>query len=388
MSKRQINTIAVRTGIETDTTHGAVVPPIYLSTNYSFLGYDRKGDYDYSRSANPTRNLLAQALAELEGGAGAVITNTGMAAVHLVCALLNPGDILIAPHDCYGGSYRLFDSLSARGLFEVIFVDQNDEDALGQAFARGAKLIWLETPSNPLLRLVDIKKIAEQAKSHGTLVAVDNTFLSPALQQPLYLGADIVVHSATKYINGHSDVVIGAVISKTVELHEKLAWWANCQGQTGSAFDSYLTLRGLRTLGPRMRTHQENAAVVANFLATQSQIKHVYYPGLSTHPQHDLAKCQQSGFGAMLSFELDADKSQRIEFIEKLQLFCLAESLGGVESLIAHPATMTHAGMSAAAQLEAGITPELFRISVGLEDSRDLVADLTQALSVIGTRNE
>ncbi|MFM2479110.1 cystathionine gamma-synthase [Celerinatantimonas sp. MCCC 1A17872] len=380
MSKRQPSTISVRTGIETDSTCGAVVPPIYLSTNYSFPGYKHKGPFDYSRSANPTRSLLAEALAELEGGAGAVITNTGMAAVHLVCSLLNPGDILVAPHDCYGGSYRLFESLSAKGVFETIFVDQNDEDALAAALSRGPKLVWLETPSNPLMRLVDITKVAKQAKEQGALVAVDNTFMSPALQQPLELGADIVVHSATKYINGHSDVVIGAVIGKTTELHEKLAWWANCQGQTGSAFDSYMTLRGLRTLVPRMRTHQENAQIVAEFLDNHPRVKKVYYPGLASHPQHELAKTQQKGFGAMLSFEIDADEQGLIHFLEQLKLFCLAESLGGVESLIAHPATMTHAGMSAAAQLEAGITPQLLRVSVGLEDSHDLVGDLKQAL--------
>ncbi|CAG9295527.1 cystathionine gamma-synthase [Celerinatantimonas diazotrophica] len=385
MSKRQPSTISVRTGIETDSTWGAVVPPIYLSTNYSFSGYDHKGPFDYSRSANPTRSLLAEALAELEGGAGAVITNTGMAAIHLVCSLLGPGDILVAPHDCYGGSYRLFEALSGKGAFETIFVDQNDEQALSDALSRSPKLVWLETPSNPLMRLVDIANIAKQVKEQNALLAVDNTFMSPVLQQPFEFGADIVVHSATKYINGHSDVVIGAVIAKTTELHEKLAWWANCQGQTGSAFDSYLTLRGLRTLVPRMRTHQENAQIVAEFLEGHSGIKKVYYPGLESHPQHELAKSQQKGFGAMLSFELDADEQGLINFIERLKFFCLAESLGGVESLIAHPATMTHAGMSAAAQLEAGITPQLLRVSVGLEDSDDLVSDLKQALDGVAS---
>lgn len=380
MNKRQPSTISVRTGIETDSTWGAVVPPIYLSTNYSFSGYKHKGPFDYSRSGNPTRSLLAEALAELEGGAGAVITNTGMAAIHLVCSLLGPGDILVAPHDCYGGSYRLFEALSGKGVFETIFVDQNDEQALSAALSRSPKLVWLETPSNPLMRLVDIAKVAKQAKEQGSLLAVDNTFMSPVLQQPFEFGADIVVHSATKYINGHSDVVIGAVIAKTAELYEKLAWWANCQGQTGSAFDSYMTLRGLRTLVPRMRTHQENAQIVAEFLEGHSCIKKVYYPGLASHPQHELAKSQQKGFGAMLSFELDADEQGLIHFIERLKFFCLAESLGGVESLIAHPATMTHAGMSAAAQLEAGITPQLLRVSIGLEDSDDLVNDLKQAL--------
>lgn len=384
MSKRQINTIAVRTGIETDTNYGAVVPPIYLSTNYSFPGFNQKGPFDYSRSRNPTRHTLAQALADLENGAGAVVTNTGMSAVHLVCALLNPGDLLVAPHDCYGGSYRLFDSLAARGLFDVAFIDQNDQQAVADVMARQPKLVWIETPSNPLLRLVDISDLSAKAHEQGALVAVDNTFLSPALQQPLELGADIVVHSTTKYINGHSDVVAGAVIAKTEALHEQLFWWANCQGQTGSAFDSYLVLRGLRTLGPRMRTHQENAQQIVEFLDRQPQVKTVYYPGLESHPQHELAKRQQRGFGAMFSFEVDLDETKMGVFLSELKLFCLAESLGGVESLVAHPATMTHAGMAAAAQLEAGITPQLLRVSVGLEDAQDLIADLQQALAAVG----
>ncbi|MFM2481748.1 cystathionine gamma-synthase [Celerinatantimonas sp. YJH-8] len=384
MSKRQINTIAVRNGIETDTAYGSVVPPIYLSTNYSFPTFNQKGPFDYSRSNNPTRSVLAQAMAELEDGVGAVITNTGMSAVHLVCSLLNPGDILVAPHDCYGGSYRLFKSLAARGLFEVIFLDQNDGQALEQALARSPKLVWIETPSNPLLRLVDIEAVCQKSHSNGALVAVDNTFLSPALQQPLALGADIVVHSTTKYINGHSDVVAGAVVAKTQVLYEHLTWWANCQGQTGSAFDSYLVLRGLRTLGPRMRTHQENAQQIVAFLDQHPLIKQVYYPGLESHPQHQLAKRQQRGFGAMFSFEIDLDEQGMAAFLDQLQLFCLAESLGGVESLIAHPAKMTHAGMSEADQLEAGITPQLLRVSVGLEDARDLIADLEQALASVG----
>ncbi|CAG8999979.1 MAG: Cystathionine gamma-synthase [Candidatus Celerinatantimonas neptuna] len=386
MSKRQFNTVAVRTGIENDTAYGSVVPPIYLSTNYSFPEFNHKGPYDYSRSGNPTRDILGDVLMELEDGAGCVVTNTGMSAVHLVCSLLNPGDLLIAPHDCYGGCYRLFDALAVKGLFDVVFIDQNDQQELDDALGKDPKLVWLETPSNPLLRLVDIQSICEKAHEKSALVVVDNTFLSPALQNPLVLGADIVVHSATKYINGHSDVVAGAVIAKTSELHDQLSWWANCQGQTGSAFDSYMVLRGLRSLGARMRIHQENAQLVAAFLESQPQVKQVYYPGLTSHPQHELAKRQQHGFGAMLSFELNVDESQLVQFLNHLKLFCLAESLGGVESLIAHPATMTHAGMSAAAQLEAGITPQLLRVSVGLEDGHDLVHDLQQALAAIGEK--
>ena len=377
----QAATIAVRSGIESDTQHGAVVPPIYLSSNYSFADFNQKRQFDYSRSGNPTRHILAEAIADLEHGAGAVITNTGMSAVNLVTALLEPGDLLVAPHDCYGGSYRLFDSLAKKNAFDVAFVDQNDDAALTQLLAKKPKLVWLETPSNPLLRIVDIKAIAEQAHAAGALVVVDNTFLSPALQTPILLGADIVVHSATKYINGHSDVVAGMVVAANEELAEQLAWWANCLGLTGSAFDSYLTLRGLRTLKARMNVHQQNAQALVECLQQQEAVGAIYYPGLPEHPGHVLAQSQQKGFGAMFSFELNLEESQMVKFLKSLQLFSLAESLGGVESLIAHPATMTHAAMSAEALAEAGISNRLWRVSVGLEDSQDLVNDLQQAFA-------
>ncbi|WP_026970737.1 cystathionine gamma-synthase [Aliagarivorans marinus] len=381
MSKQPLQsaTTAVRTGIESDTQHGAVVPPIYLSTNYSFAGFNQKRDFDYSRSGNPTRQVLADAMAGLEHGAGAIITNTGMSAVNLVTSLLSPGDLLVAPHDCYGGSYRLFDSLAKKQAFEVLFVDQTDSEALAEALARKPKLIWLETPSNPLLRLVDIEAICQQAKAIDALTVVDNTFLSPALQQPLTLGADIVVHSATKYLNGHSDVVSGVVVTKEAELHEELSWWANCLGLTGSAFDSYLCLRGLRTLAARMDYHQRNAQVLVEYLQREELVSKVYYPGLEDHPQYQLAKRQQRGFGAMFSFEVDMDQRQLECFLQELQLFSLAESLGGVESLIAHPATMTHAAMSEEALAQAGISQRLLRVSVGLEDGQDLLADLQRA---------
>ncbi|WP_026957634.1 cystathionine gamma-synthase [Aliagarivorans taiwanensis] len=381
MSKQPLQsaTTAVRTGIESDTQHGAVVPPIYLSTNYSFAGFNQKRDFDYSRSGNPTRQVLADAMAGLEHGAGAIITNTGMSAVNLVTSLLSPGDLLVAPHDCYGGSYRLFDSLAKKQAFEVLFVDQTDSEALAEALARKPKLIWLETPSNPLLRLVDIEAICQQAKAIDALTVVDNTFLSPALQQPITLGADIVVHSATKYLNGHSDVVSGVVVTKEAELHEELSWWANCLGLTGSAFDSYLCLRGLRTLAARMDYHQRNAQVLVEYLQREELVSKVYYPGLEDHPQYQLAKRQQHGFGAMFSFEVDMDQRQLECFLQELQLFSLAESLGGVESLIAHPATMTHAAMSEEALAQAGISQRLLRVSVGLEDGQDLLADLQRA---------
>jgi len=380
MTQKHQATVAVRAGIDSDSQFGAVVPPIYLSTNYTFADFNLPRQYDYSRCGNPTRDLLAGALAELEQGAGAVVTATGMAAVNLVCSLLSPADLLVVPHDCYGGSYRLFDSLAKKGCFKVEFVDQGNAEALAQALARRPKLVWLETPSNPLLRVVDIEAICHKAHQVGARVAVDNTFLSPILQQPLTLGADLVVHSTTKYLNGHSDVVGGAVVANTLELAEELAWWANCLGLTGSALDSYLTLRGVRTLNARMRTHCDNAAVITAFLASHPQVRRVHHPSLESHPGHEIAARQQRGFGAMLSFELAGGEPQLRRFLKALQLFCLAESLGGVESLVCHPATMTHAAMDARAQRKAGINATLVRLSVGLEAAEDLIADLSYAL--------
>ena len=380
MTDYKQETHAVKSGIAADNQFGAVVPPIYLSTNYTFAGFGEKRQYDYSRSGNPTRDTLAQALAALEGGAGAVITGSGMGAVNLVAeALLTSQDLLIAPHDCYGGTYRLFQHVAARGNYRVLFVDQGDGEALAAALAQKPKLVWVETPSNPLLRVVDVTAICEAAHAVGALVAVDNTFLSPLLQQPLALGADVVVHSTTKYINGHSDVVGGAVIAKDPALVEKLAWWGNCLGHTGGAFDSYLTLRGLRTLAPRLRTHQENAAAIIAYLQQQPFVTHIYHPSLPTHPGHAIAKRQQQGFGAMLSFEVAFNSAQMQRFLMALELFCLAESLGGVESLVAHPASMTHAGMDPQARLVAGISDQLLRLSVGIEHAGDLINDLDQA---------
>ncbi|MGC3980516.1 MAG: cystathionine gamma-synthase [Steroidobacteraceae bacterium] len=375
----QAATVAVRAALDSDTQFGAVVPPIHLSSTYTFAGFGERRAYDYSRSANPTRDALAEALAALEQGAGAVITASGMAAVNLCCQLLKPGDVVIAPHDCYGGTYQLFDSLNKRGLIQTLFVDYRDAAAVASAMQRKPKLVWVETPSNPLLRITDIQSVGAQAHAAGALFAVDNTFLSPVWQQPIKLGADLVVHSTTKYLNGHSDVVGGAVVAATKELHEQLVWWANCTGVTASPFDSYLTLRGVRTLHARMAVHGENALLIAQLLARHPAVKQVYFPGLNTHPQHELAQRQQSAFGAMVSFEL-AGLSQVRAFIDGLQLFSLAESLGGVESLIAHPATMTHSAISAEARAGAGITDGLLRLSVGIEDWDDLARDLHAAL--------
>lgn len=377
---KNIATRTVRAGLEADAMHGSVVPPIYLSTNFAFESHGRPRQYDYTRSGNPTRDQLAGALADLEGGAGAVVTCTGMAAITLVLATLPNGARVIAPHDCYGGTYRLLAALHAKGSLVVDFVDQGNPGELQGSLAAGAKLVWIETPSNPLLRVVDIRAISEAAHAVGALSAVDNTFLSPVWQQPLSLGADLVLHSTTKYLNGHSDVVGGAVIAATPELQQSLAWWANALGVTGAPFDSFLTLRGVRTLHARMRVHAENTAAIVDFLTRHSAVQRVHYPGLSSNPGHEIACRQQSCFGAMLSFELAGGEPAVGVFLAGLRCFTLAESLGGVESLIAHPVTMSHVGMEESARLRAGIGANLLRVSVGIEDHADLVADLAAGL--------
>ncbi|OFC63310.1 cystathionine gamma-synthase [Candidatus Erwinia dacicola] len=376
-------TIAVRSGLNDDEQYGCVVPPIHLSSTYNFTDFNEPRAHDYSRRGNPTRDVVQRVLAELEGGAGAVMTNTGMSAIHLVCTVfLKPGNLLVAPHDCYGGSYRLFDSLSKRGAYRVKFVDQGNEAALQAALDEKPKLVLIETPSNPLLRVVDITAICQAASAEGAISVVDNTFLSPALQSPLALGADLVIHSCTKYLNGHSDVVAGAVIAKDPQHVTELAWWANNIGVTGAAFDSYLLLRGLRTLTPRMAAAQRNALAIVDYLKQQPLVKKLYHPSLPENAGHQFAVRQQKGFGAMLSFVFDGDEAALRRFLKALELFTLAESLGGVESLISHTATMTHAGMSAEARAAAGISETLLRISVGIEDHEDLIADLDNAFQV------
>ncbi len=376
-------TCAVRAGIDRETSFGAVTPPLVLSSNFSFAGFDQKRQYDYTRSGNPTRDLLAEALAELEGGAAGVVTATGMAAITVVLhALLTPGDRLVVPHDCYGGSWRLFHALAQKGAFELVTCDFTDARALTQALAAAPTLVWIETPSNPLLRVTDLRFVIDAAHAVGAQVAVDNTFLSPVLQRPIAdFGADVVLHSTTKYINGHSDVVGGAVVARDLAHAEALAWWANCLGLTGSPFDSFLTLRGLRTLDARLRVHQDNAAAVAALLDRHPAVRAVHYPGLASHPGHALAARQQHGFGAMLSVELAGGVAAVRAFLDGLSYFTLAESLGGVESLVAHPATMTHAAMSPEARAVAGISDGLLRLSVGIEHVDDLLADLAAALA-------
>jgi cystathionine gamma-synthase len=378
-------TISCRAGVDADASHGSVMPPLYLSANYSFSDFNEKREYDYTRSGNPTRSTLADAIAALEGGVGAVITSSGMSAVDLVLSQLPPGALVVATHDCYGGSWRLFEARARKGQIRIHYANLRDADAVGAALALQPALLWIETPSNPLMRIADIASLAKRAKAASAKVAVDNTFLSPVLQKPIALGADYVVHSTTKYLNGHSDVVGGAVVAAKAEDAEELRWWANCTGVTGAPFDSWLTLRGLRTLHVRLERQQSTAARVAKRLSELPSVAAVHYPGLEDHPDHELASRQQRGFGAMLSFELAAGVDVRT-LTRNLRHFALAESLGGIESLIAHPATMTHAAMSPEARRAAGIGDNLLRVSVGLEHSDDLIADLERALSSAAAR--
>lgn len=381
---RARQTAVVRSGIETDGGHGAVVPPVYLSTNYSFEGLRRPGEYEYSRAGNPTRATLAAALAELDGAAGAVVTASGMGAISAtVAALTKPGDLILAPHDAYGGTWRLLDALARKGAAQVEFTDLTSPDAAAHVAARAPALVWVETPSNPLLRISDLAALAAATHAGGGVLVADNTFCSPLVQRPLELGADVVVQSTTKYLNGHSDVVGGVITAAEAEMVEQLGWWANCIGVTGGAFDSYLTLRGLRTLPLRMRQHLANAAAVVEALDGHPAVERLYYPGLPSHPGHDLAARQMDAFGAIVSFEVAGGESCVASFLDGLENFSLAESLGGVESLVCHPASMTHAAMPAHVQDAAGLSLGLVRLSVGIEDAGDLVEDLMAGLDRI-----
>lgn len=377
-------TRSVRAAIDSDEQFGAVMPPIVLSTNFAFAGFGQPRQYDYTRTANPTRDALATAIAELEGGAGATVTASGMAAITLACQLLNPGDLVLAPVDCYGGTFRLLSRLAARGLFRLRFIDLADAAQLAAAEGEPARLLWVETPTNPLLRIMDLARLRQVADACGALLAVDNTFLSPALQRPLEFGADLVVHSTTKYLNGHSDVVSGVVVARSAALHGELAAWANALGLTGAPFDSFLALRGLRTLFVRMRQHEANAMALAEALLASPAVAQVYYPGLPGHRGHDLARRQQHGFGGMLSFELHGGQEAARRFLGQLRLFTLAESLGGVESLACHPATMTHVPLGPEGRKAAGIGDGLVRLSAGIEATADLVADVRAALASLG----
>lgn len=383
LEREDPRTIAVTNGVGDDTAFGAVAPPLYLSSSFAFAGFEKSRGYDYSRTANPTRDLLGDTLAKLEGGAGAVVTSSGMAAIDLVLATLTATDLVIAPHDCYGGTYRLLAARAAKGQFKLLFIDQNDDAQIAEALKAAPALILIETPSNPLMRIVDIRSISSLAKAAGAKVAVDNTFLSPALQQPIALGADFVIHSTTKYLNGHSDVVGGAVIVADKKDVDALASWANITGVTGSPFDAYLTLRGVRSLFPRIERQQQTAAAIAASLQQHKAVSAVYYPGLQSHPGYEIAKRQQSGFGAMLGFEIVGGVKAVRNFVETVSVFTLAESSGGVESLVAHPATMTHAGMSPEARHMAGINDTLLRLSVGLESEVDPLGDMAKGLDAL-----
>ena len=377
----QPETIAAAHGVASDTAFGAVAPPIYLSSTYEFADFDTPRAYDYGRVGNPTRDLLSEAIAKLEGGAGAVLTPSGMAAVDLLLGRLAVGSLVLAPHDCYGGTMRLLKARDALGQLRLRLVDQSDVAAFKAALSDRPALVLVESPSNPLMRVVDIAALSALARAAGVPVAVDNTFLSPALQRPLSLGADYVLHSTTKFLNGHSDVIAGAVIAAEAEEARALKHWANVTGAIAAPFDSWLTLRGLRTLFVRMAEQERNALAVAERLCTHPAVSRIHYPGLAEHPDHALATRQQRGFGAMMSFELAGGVPAVRRFVRAVRGFTFAESLGGVESLVAHPATMTHVDMGAEGRARAGIGDGLLRLSVGLEHVDDLLAGLDRGLS-------
>lgn len=372
-------TKAVRASIGTDPAYHAIMPPLYLSSTFQIDGLAKRGAYEYSRTRNPTRDALGEALSDLEGGIGACITASGMAALTLVLHLLNPDDLVFAPYDMYGRSYWLLKALSEKKHFRLKFIDQYSDAALDEAFTENPKMVIIESPSNPLMRIADIEDIAKRTHAAGGLCVVDNTFLSPILQLPFTKGADIVIHSTTKFLNGHSDIVGGAVIvHKDETLLKELQLWNNSLGTIGAPFDAYMTLRGVRTLEVRVHRAQENAMMIAAFLAKHPRIAKLYYPGLPDHPGYATAQKQQEGSGAVLSFEISGDIDK---FLKKLKMFSLAQSLGGTESLINHPASMTHVSMGAEARAKAGVSENLLRISVGIEHIDDLIDDLENALN-------
>ena len=373
----------VQAGIGTDPAHGSVPPPLYLSSTYLWPNPSEKGEYDYGRTNNPNRDILAGALTELDGGAGAVVTSSGMSAVDLVLNLINAEYLVIAPHDCYGGTHRLLTHRAVQNRIRVKFVDQTDAKALAKALKKKPALVLIETPSNPLMRVVDVKAICTAAKAAGAITVVDNTFLTPLRLRPLDLGADIALQSTTKYINGHSDIIGGCVVAKSAAHLEQLAWWANAAGVTASAFDCQQTLRGLRTLALRLDAAEKNALAIAKYLEAQDAVTQVYYPGLESDAGYDLTRKQQSGAGSMLSFEVKGGLEAATRFCNALNIFGLAASLGGVESLICLPETMTHRGMDKKARRAAGISDSLLRVSIGIESESDLLADLETGFSEI-----
>ncbi|MEZ6067602.1 MAG: PLP-dependent aspartate aminotransferase family protein [Planctomycetaceae bacterium] len=374
-------TRCVHTGVYKDGAYNSVTTPIYPTSTFAWDDLATHRGFDYTRSGNPTRRALEENIASLEGGIDCKAVCTGMAAVATAMQLFNPGDHIITGHDIYGGTYRLFaDYLSKQG-YHFSFVNMGDPANVRAAIRPETRGIWIETPSNPLLNIVDIAAMAEIAHSKGLLTIADNTFLSPYLQRPLELGVDVVMHSTTKYLNGHSDVVGGCVVTSNEEHRDRIAAVVNAYGQGCSPFDAWLVLRGLKTLGPRMEAHQRGAQALAEMLAQHPKVERVYYPGLASHPGHTLAKRQQKGFGAMLSCDLKGGRPAVEAFLKKIELFTLAESLGGVESLIEYPETMSHASITQAARREAGITESTIRVSVGIEHPDDLLHDFQQALA-------
>ncbi len=377
------NTKVIHGGQHHEPVTGAVNVPVFLTSTFAQKSPGEHSGYEYSRAANPTRQALEDSLASIENGARGLAFGSGLAAIDCVLKLLNPGDEVIACDDLYGGSYRMFVRLFEKYQLKFHFVNMDDVSKISEKINEKTKLIWLETPTNPLMKLIDIKAVCDLVKGKGILVAVDNTFASPYLQQPLNLGADIVMHSATKYLGGHSDVIAGALVAKDAELGEQLHFIQFASGGILGPHDSYLVLRGIKTLALRMQRHSENGQKIAEFLQNHKKVKDVIYPGLTSHPQYDLAKRQMpKGFGGMVSFNFKSGaKADAIKFLEHLKVFTLAESLGGVESLANHPTLMTHASIPAEKRAEIGITDDLVRLSVGIEDIDDLIADLEKAFN-------
>jgi len=373
-------TKAIHAGQEPDPSTGAIMTPIFQTATYAQAGLGENKGFEYSRTSNPTRSVLEACMAALEDGKYGLAFASGMAAESAILSLLSAGDHIVSCDDLYGGSYRIFERVMRRYTVETSYVPAGDLDAYEQAIRPNTKMVWLETPTNPLLRLVDIRAIAEIAHRHKLLVVVDNTFASPYFQQPLKLGADIVVHSTTKYINGHSDVVGGALVLNDEEAYEAIKFYQNAAGGVPSPFDAWLILRGIKTLAVRMRQHEENARAVAGFLAEHPRVERVYYPGLVSHPDHELAKRQMSGFGGMVSFQPKGSYADIAQIVRRFKVFALAESLGGVESLVCHPASMTHGSIPKDIRESRGLTDTLLRLSVGIEDKEDLMRDLEQAL--------
>jgi cystathionine gamma-synthase len=376
----RFRTQAIQIGLNRDNTFNSVITPIYPSSTFRFEDIGKTKGYDYSRTSNPTRKALEENITALEGGVYAAAVATGMAAITAALHLFKSGDHIICTHDCYGGTERLLRTYGELFGLQISYVDMSSLEQVRAALRPNTKALWIETPSNPLLNIVDIHALSEIAHNHGALSFVDNTFLSPCNQRPFELGADLIVHSTTKYLNGHSDVVGGAVVVKDKALGERVQFLVNALGQGASPFDCWLVLRGIKTLALRMKEHERNARAIAEFLQSHPQVAKVYYPGLKSHPHYDLAKRQQHGFGGMVSFEVRGGFEQVKAVLRGVKIFSLAESLGGVESLISHPVTMTHASMTPARREKAGINERIIRLSVGLEDVSDLIEDLEQAL--------